>query len=110
MARILLFDPDENHAKTVVSALESTGHKLTLCRGREEAFNQFSARLAEFNVIILDFSNRPEDWDLLNKLHGLTVKCVPKPGILCLARSNWGSGVKLQVERKGARLLYERLA
>src|SRR5580704_17356594 len=108
MARILLFDPDENHAKTVVSALEGSGHKVSVCASKHEAFNR--VRIAQFNVIILDFSNRPEDWDFLGRVCSWTVASVPKPGILCLARSNWGPGVKLQVERKGARLVYERSA
>ena len=106
MARILLVDSDEGHAKTVVSALESQRHKLTVHACRQEALSN----LTQFAVIILDFANRPEDWKFLDRVYQMTIACVPKPGILCLARNNLGPGVRLQVERKGARLVYERSA
>ena len=108
MVQILLFDPDENRAKMLVSALESNGHKLTVCASRREALNQLRTTLAQFNVIILDFSNRPEDWEFLDKVRSLTVTCVPEPRIRCLSRSTWTSEVRSRVERRGAKLLYEQ--
>ena len=110
MARLLLFDPDERHAKTVVSALESQSHKLTVCASRRETLGHIKTKLAKFKVIILDFSNRPDDWEFLDRVCRLTITCVPKPGLLCLARTNWGPHVRLQVERKGAKILYEQSA
>ncbi|HEV8414599.1 MAG TPA: hypothetical protein VGQ49_13470 [Bryobacteraceae bacterium] len=110
MARILLFDPDQDHARTLVSALEHNSYTLTVCASRVETLDHLKAKLAQFKVVILDFSNRPEDWELLERVCTFSITCVPKPGILCLARTNWGSDVKLKVERKGARLLYERSA
>ncbi len=110
MVRILLYDPDQNHARALVSALESNHYRLTVCASRREAFNYLTAKPPQFKVVILDFSNRPEDWEFLDSVRTLTVASVPKPGLLCLARTNWGPEVKLKMERKGARLVYERSA
>jgi len=110
MARIILYDPDHNHAETLVTALESSSYTLTVCVSRQEIFKHLKAKQTQFKVVILDFSNRPEDWKFLDGVRTLTVASVPKPGILCLARTNWGPDVKLRVERKGARLVYEQSA
>jgi CheY-like chemotaxis protein len=109
MARILVVDSDENHAKALISRLHSRRYEVTVV-AKPGALNQLGTPLAQFHVIILEFSNRSEDWEWLDKLRRLTVTSVPKPGILCLSRSNWGTGVKLRVEHKGARLVYERPA
>lgn len=111
MARVLLItDSDESHAKAVVSALESRSHRVTVLAKRRDILNHLGAKLAQFSVVILELSNRPEDWGLLDEVRKLTVACVPKPGILCLSKNNLGPRVKLQVERKGARIVYERPA
>src|ERR1700693_1668722 len=105
MARILLADPDENHAQTVVSLLERNGHRITLCPSKGEVFQHLQkAKPTQFKIVIWDFANRPEDWKFLTALSRLMVTEVYAPRILCLARTNWGPTVKLQVERKGARL------
>jgi DNA-binding NtrC family response regulator len=107
MARIILIDSDESHAKTVASALARRDHQLTVYANARDLFRRLSDEHIQFTVVILNFSNRPEDWDSLDKLRKLTLMCVPRPGILCLSRSKWGTDVRLQVERKGARLVYE---
>jgi len=106
--RILVLDPNESHAKAVASALESNRHKLTVCTSRREAFDHLRSKLSQFDIIILDFSNRPEDWELLDKVRSLTVTCVPEPHIRCLSRTMWESDVRSRVERRGAKLLYEQ--
>jgi ActR/RegA family two-component response regulator len=108
MARIMLVDSDEIHAKTVASALGRRGHQLIVYADTREALHLLSKEPMHFAVVILNFSNRPEDWDSLNKLRKLTLMRVPRLGILCLSRSQWGTDVRLRVERKGARLVYER--
>ena len=109
MARILLIS-DECHSKAVASVLENRGHTVTLLSERRRVQNHIDTDLAQINIIILNFSNRPEDWELLDKVRRLTVTCFPKPGILCLSRLNLGTEVRLRVQQKGARLVYERPA
>jgi CheY-like chemotaxis protein len=110
MALILIIYSDEIHAKTVASALESHARKLTMCANKRDALDHLESKLTPFDVIVFDFSNRPEDWEFLRKVRALTIKSIRKPGILCLSKTYFGPDVKLQVERQGARLLYERSA
>jgi DNA-binding NtrC family response regulator len=110
MARILIVDSDENHAKAVATALESNDYKVITLPKRRDILNHLNSKLAEFDVIILGFSNRAADWELLDAVCKLTVPRVPAIGILCLSRNKMGTDARVRVGQKGARLVYERSA
>ena len=108
MARIILIDSDEIHAKKVASEIERRNHQLTVYANSRDLFRHLANEQIQFTVVVLNFYNRPEDWELLDKLRKLSLTRVPRPGILCVSRSKWGTDVRLRVERKGARLVHER--
>jgi hypothetical protein len=108
MARIILIDSDEIHAKKVASEIERRDHQITAYANARDLFRRLANEQIQFTVVILTFYNRPEDWESLDKLRKLSLTRVPRPGILCVSRSKWGTDVRLRVERKGARFVHER--
>lgn len=108
MARIILIDSDETHARAVAAALARRDHQLTVVPHARDLFHRLDNEQIQFAVVVFNFFNRPEDWDSLDRLRKLTLTWLPKPGILCTSRLKWGTDVRLQVERRGARLVYER--
>ena len=66
-------------------------------------------RNEEFDVLILDLSaNRPDDWQTLDQICRLTATKMPPQMILCFSTVFRGARMKLEVERRGARLVYVR--
>lgn len=68
MAHILLIDADDTHAITAASVLERGGRRVTIIPKRRGLLSSLGSTLATFNVIILEFSGQPEDWDLLDEI------------------------------------------
>jgi hypothetical protein len=59
--------------------------------------------------VVLDQSaNRPEDWEFFDRVRRLTWNIDHHQKILCFSRVNLGPRIRLRVERKGGRLVYER--
>ena len=108
MVRILILDPDENHAGALALALTQRNFAVTMAPLDEAAGAPLDQPLGEFAVIVLDLSlDRPTDWELLDSVSKLVRSEVSRPMVLCLSRVYRGPGTKLAVERRGARLVYE---
>ncbi len=107
MPRILLLDPDTTHARALALALERHRYSVAICSAKRDALNELKRDHACFDVMILDLSaNRPEEWAVLDEIRQLSGLSV---AVLCLSEIYRGPRMKLEVERKGARLVvYDR--
>lgn len=109
MERVLLIDSDEDHARTLALFLERHRYAVTVSTSKGNAFRPLERNCEEFDVVILDMSaNRPQDWRTFDQIRTLPRMTTVRPMILCLSRVYRGPGMKLEIERKGARLVYER--
>lgn len=107
MARILLLGPDESSAKVLALFLERRRHQVTVHRELQSAGDSPTRDLDNFDVLVVDMTaNRPEDWNTLDRLRVETAAW--NPGILCLSRVYRGPRFQLDIERRGARLVYVR--
>lgn len=64
-----------------------------------------------YDVVIIDLSaNEQSDWETLDSIRRVTIADCSRPLVLCVSDRQLGPGVKLDVERKGGRLvvLHER--
>lgn len=109
MERVLLIDSDEDHARALALFLERHRYAVTVCTSQGNAFRPSERNCAEFDVVILDMSaNGPNDWKTFDQVRSLPRMTATRPMILCVSRVYRGPGMKLEIERKGARLVYER--
>ena len=107
--RILLIDGDEAHASPLALALQARRHKVDVFRSTEDAVASLRQEEPDVDVIVVSFdARRFEDWEALNKLTQIDLKSSPVRRIVCVSRSYQGATVRLDVERLGARLVYER--
>jgi DNA-binding NtrC family response regulator len=108
MASILVVDADLDHASALSGALEEHRHQVETC----ESIDDLLGRLKKFGdfvdvIILVVFSNRPEDWETLDFIPQLTTGDT-KRKVLCLSRKYSGPQLRLAAERRGARLVYEQ--
>lgn len=102
-------DSNENHAEMLTRSLERHGHSVTRCRTDRDLLRYLAKHGERFEVVILDLSaNRPGDWKALDQIRRLCAMHVTRPTVLCISRTYRGPRTKLDVERRGARLVYER--
>jgi PleD family two-component response regulator len=105
--RILLLDHDQTQALTL--ALQQRNFQVTHCTAKHEILRELRSNPSGFDVVMLDFSfNRPEDWELFDSVRRLLWKTDHLAMILCFSRVYLGPRVRLQIERKGGRLVYVR--
>jgi|GEM_PF-1827214 DNA-binding response OmpR family regulator len=109
MTRILLLDSNQTHARDLALALKRHRCSVTICASRRDAIIELKRNSAGFDVVILDLSaNRPEDWATFDQIQKLTWMSVPTPMIVCFSTIYRGPKMNLEVERRGARFVYER--
>ena len=109
MAQVLLLDPDEAHARMLAADLKRYGHFVAICTEAQVALSDMKRQTAEIDVVIVDLSSdRIEAWDALDEILRLNWENAVPPMILCVSRVYRGPRMKLAVERRGARLVYER--
>jgi len=109
MARILLLSPDESSAKVLAVFLEQRRHRVTVRRGGQYARDDPTGDLYNFDVLIVDMTaNRPEDWERLDRVRFGAERTASKPRILCMSRVYRGPKFELDIEGRGARLVYVR--
>ena len=109
MKRILLIDGDETHASALALALQARRHKVDVFRSTEDVIASLREESTAVDVIVVSFDPRRfEAWEALNKLTQIDLKSLSVRRILCVSRSYQGTTARLDVERLGARLVYER--
>ncbi len=104
---VLLLDSDPNHAEELTRSLQALGYGVTTRSDIISVLHGLSN--SDFDILIVS-SNRPGEWKTyVTRIHKTTrrAKRFP-PRILCLARVYRGPQERLDAERLGVRLIYER--
>ena len=106
MTRLILFDPDLNHAECVKSSLRAATFEIAVCRDLAETLRALGS--AVFDILILASCNAQEcrhNIDLIQRMIGGKPS---SPQIIWLSPTYRGPEERLEIERKGVRLVYER--
>jgi len=109
MAKILLANFDEEAGVRLTAFLRSEHHEVCLAL-ENESFPQMLGRCGSVSdLLVLDVS-RHERYarDLLAQISAHRVQYGPRPMLLCISRAYRGAQFELDLERKGARVVYVR--
>ncbi|SRR5260370_6041649 len=107
MARILLINFDDQLSARLAAFLRTQRHDVCVAiedRNFSQIFKQYVLRA---DLLIVDVSHREKYVrDLLRKIALHRARKGPRPMVLCISRVYRGPRFELDLERKGARLLY----
>jgi hypothetical protein len=105
MTRVLLFDSDPNHADDVVRSLRGSCQVIVCC---SFASTLTALRNAGFDILILAGLGA-QDWKRgIDSVQEAVGRQRSSPRVICLSRTYRGPQERLEIERKGGRLVYER--
>jgi len=105
--RVLIIDSDQAHADSIARGLERRNY-ATVITSHETALAE-PVQIRKFDVVIIEISlNRRTDWALLQKTSALAVTALRRPVFVALSNVYRGPELRLRLERRGIRLLYER--
>jgi DNA-binding response OmpR family regulator len=107
MAKILLANFDEQAGISLAAFLRNEHHDVYVAL-EDQAFSQLLGRYGTAtDLVILDVSSRKKhSYDLLAQIASRRVQHGPRPMILCISRVYRGPQFELDLERKGARVVY----
>ena len=106
MAKILLLGSEPADTKRLLPRLRLHGYSVTECAASLDALSSFAKSTTDFDVVLVDVTrDRPENWELLDALCALRIGVSAPPAIICTSRTYRGPRVRLEVERRGARLV-----
>jgi CheY-like chemotaxis protein len=106
MPKILLIGTEAEGARELAPRLERHGYSVREYAATINSVSQFANGFADFDVVLVDISrDRPEDWALLDALCALRIGAPMQPSIICASRAYRGPRMRLEVERRGARLV-----
>ena len=104
--RILLFDSDSIHAEPLANLLKASRYAVTWSSDILTALNEL--RRSNFKILIIS-SRRPGEWKThIDRILQVTSEKLCATTIVCLARKYGGPQERLEAERRGVRLVYER--
>lgn len=108
---ILLIDDDQAHAAALIPHLGVHRYHVTLCPEPREALAQLSRFSLSWHAIIWNVTR--SQWNCLETLRAINdfFQGSPhssRPRILCFSAVYRGPQFRLEVERLGARLVYEQ--
>ncbi len=108
-ARILLVQFDEAWEARLAETLRQRGHSVTT-HCREECVSEHLSELGhEIELVILDVSKGDDEtWSIVAEIRQYRTQYGPKPMLLCVSRVYRGPRFELELERKGARVVYVR--
>ena len=96
MAKILLIDPDETHARELGNFLERQRFSVRVCNRETEGMNELGRNDAHFDVLILEMTrDRPEVWEVFSQVRRRMGDQVA-PCLICTCRGYRGP----QLDRK----------
>ena len=105
MQRILLIDPDEDHAQELAGNLRAARYLVERFAASTEALDRIEQRTVEFAAVIIALRrDHGESWTTLKQF---ATRNLHLP-IVCIARVYAGPKLRLDIEHLGARLVYER--
>lgn len=106
MPKILLVGTESAGARNLRPRLELQGYSVTECADTVNSLSQLANRVADFDVVLVDISrDRREDWEILDALCALRIGLPMQPSIICASRTYRGPRMRLQAEKRGARLV-----
>lgn len=109
MGRVLLIDSNESHARALRLFLERQHYSVTTCWRKIDAITELKRNAGDFDFLIIDLTaDSREDWEILNRACKVKGPDGTRPGLVCTCRGYRGPGMRIQVERLGGRLVYER--
>ncbi len=109
--KALLIDDDSTHAHRVIECLPAFGLGVELCSTVKQGIIKLSRREAEYELVVLNVSDASQPWlRLLQVLHEAAFQSgrAIGPLYLCVSTVRRDHLFELQVERMGARLVYEQ--
>lgn len=107
MARIVLVGFNEAFGKELSQCLKNQHHATTVCARGDEAWMKDFA--TDLKLVMLNFTrNAPEDWEALKRISKAKTESAAGPMILCVANRYLGPKMELEIERRGARIVYVR--
>jgi hypothetical protein len=110
-AAVLLVDHDHIHAARLVEGLSARNLHVELCHSANEAATKLRKSLREFAIVIVNISDVSQPWlKFLRVLREAAFQSSRSfgPFYLCVSTVKRDPHFELQIERTGARLIYER--
>ena len=109
MARILLYDPDENHAHELVGELKHRRFYCEVFHHRRDFLARLKRGRNDFDILMLNLAfDTPKEWELLDMCGQLIKGCSSQSRLLCVSRVYRGPRTRLEAELRGARIVYEQ--
>ena len=108
-ARILLLNFDEASEGRLTEIFRQKGYRVSTYAREEPLAEHLSKRSDDVDLIVLDASgNDRAIHDQLGEIRRYRVQHGHRPMVLCVSRIYRGPQVELELERKGARVVYVR--
>jgi CheY-like chemotaxis protein len=105
-ASVLLLDSDLNHADVLTRSLHGAGYVVTTRSDIRSTLHTLGH--CDFHIVILS-SYRADEWkSYIDHILKITRKKKDPPHVVVLVRVYRGPKERLDAERKGVRLVYER--
>jgi DNA-binding response OmpR family regulator len=109
MARILLANFDEEAGARLTAVLRNERHEAQLASENDSFSRMIQQQGFTPDLLILDVSRRERyTRDLLVEVSSHRTQHGPRPMLLCISRAYRGAQFELDLERKGARVVYVR--
>lgn len=110
IARVMLVDTDRGHAERVRAGLGSHDFDVEVFANVERAVQRLRRPGTDYDIVILNVSNDLLYWGkILESLQaaGIQSGVYPSPLLLCTSCIKRSPEFELQIERMGARYVYE---
>jgi DNA-binding NtrC family response regulator len=106
MATILLVNFAGEQGARLAAFLRNERHEVSVAYGNPQ-FSEMIRQYGTTDLVILDVSFREGSTrNLLGQIVSHRVQAGPRPMLLCVSRVYRGPQFELELERKGARLVY----
>jgi DNA-binding response OmpR family regulator len=106
MPRILLIEPNKEQAARIAAVLRLHRYDVDRCN-RLGAVGTPTKSLSACDLVILDVTARDrETLSALAAIRNYRIEHGPAPMLLCISKVHHGPRFELELEQKGARLLY----
>ncbi len=109
MAKVLLIDPDETHARELGNFLERQRFSVRVCKHGTDGVNELRRKRAQYDVLILEMTgDHLKVWEVFRHVRKHLGSKATTPGLICTCRGYRGPQMRMKIERLGAKLIYER--
>jgi DNA-binding response OmpR family regulator len=103
---VLLLDSDLNHAEGLTRSLHAAAYAVTACSDIRSTLHALSHR--NFDILIVSSYHAGEWKTYIDHIQKITRTKHDPPRVVMLARVYRGPQERLDAERRGVRLVYER--